>query len=84
MNDKADDFTLNADGDFYERTVAASDLDLSFDSESDGKYCYFLQSHFFTHELLIILDILLSYSLGVTSSQIELSDSSSIRFFRIF
>ena len=40
LSDQADSFTLNADGDFYERTIAQSDLSLSFDTESDGKQVY--------------------------------------------
>ena len=37
LSDETDSYTFNADTNFYERTVAASDLDLSFDSQSDGE-----------------------------------------------
>ena len=40
--DQVDSFTLNADQDFYERTVSENDLVLSFDPNSDGEsFVYF-------------------------------------------
>ena len=36
LSDQTDSFTLNADGDFYERTIDENDLSLSFDANSDG------------------------------------------------
>ena len=40
LNDQADFFTVNADGD-YERTIDQTELTLSFDTESDCKYLIF-------------------------------------------
>ena len=37
LMDQVDSFTLNADQDFYERTVSENDLVLSFDPNSDGE-----------------------------------------------
>ena len=36
LSDQTDSFTLNDDGDFYERTIAQNDLTLEFSSETDG------------------------------------------------
>ena len=36
LSDQIDSFTLNDDGDFYERTIAENDLTLEFSSETDG------------------------------------------------
>ena len=38
--DQIDSFTLNADGDFYERIVPENDLVLSFEPDTDGELAY--------------------------------------------
>ena len=42
LSDQVDLFTLNADGDYYERTIAASDLTLEFSSDTDCELFQFL------------------------------------------
>ena len=36
-SDQIDLFQLSEDGEFYERTIAENDLELSFDDDLDGK-----------------------------------------------
>ena len=80
LSDQIDSFTLNEDGDFYERTIAQNDLTLEFSSETDGQPFHFYFK--LTNQVFFIKnhsDIILSYSQAVTSNSFLLNEDIAIR-----
>ena len=91
--DQIDSFNLNTAGDFYERTVAEKDLVLSFDPNTDGElvkpYANFdyllllrlvISESFNNFKILLISDILLSFTQAITSNGFKIDDSTGVRF----
>ena len=60
LSDQVDLFTLNADGDYYERTIAASDLTLEFSSDTDCELFQFF-NFYLTNRGLSVVKKLLRY-----------------------